>query len=50
MRNPSFEMSVNLQSLSMKGGGEERAIIPLFETEVKKSKILNCLAKHLFLP
>jgi hypothetical protein len=28
MRNPSFEMSVNLQSLSMKGGGEERAIGP----------------------
>jgi hypothetical protein len=34
----------------MKGGGEERAIIALFETGVKGSKMLNPLAQHLFLP
>jgi arsenite-transporting ATPase len=31
-------------------GDRVRSIVPLFETEVKGSKMLNRLAKHLFLP
>ena len=31
-------------------GDRVRSVIPLFETEVKGSKMLNRLAQHLFLP
>ena len=31
-------------------GDRVRSIIPLFETEVKGSKMLNRVAQHLFLP